>query len=380
MLGCSVCALYAYGDCLHHISSGALGAGGGPCRSRASTGGCAVGPPLYSLPSVLNENCESKSQSQERCHDGTREVEYLPPVRFLDATECLWNAFLRLGNLAIVNCVSVISSHPLELETLKEAATLVARRNQALRLVIRLTDTKAVARHLAQEQAKYRLLCHQKQQPLHTRSSSDDLLKEESTESCSSYGRPFPSAQPHSPANLCSNSNSSFHSRMTRYTNGKRAPWGLRSSRRNVSHFSGRSTATEVGDSKVRSCSLSSGKGSISESEERDGSSWGFPLPCKCRRRADLRFTFHERLGEPVVDVRYATVNESFSSCGLRWHQQPQGLGPQVDLGLLQEYPWMKAMAWEQKVPFNCEEGENTLFVKPTQHTAVNLSCERKNT
>lgn len=58
------------------------------------------------------------------------------------------------------------------------------------------------------------------------------------------------------------------------------------------------------------------------------------------------------------MDVKYATVNNSLSSAGLTW-QQKHSEGTQLDLGLLEEYPWMKAMAWEQKTPLDCEHGEH---------------------
>ncbi|CDI87379.1 hypothetical protein, conserved [Eimeria praecox] len=114
-----------------------------------------------------------------------------------------------------------------------------------------------------------------------------------------------------------------------------------------------------------------------------------------CRRRAHLKFTFHERLGEPVVDVKYATVKESLSSSGFTW-QQHQGKGLQLDLKLLEECDWMKAMAWEQQHPLNCEEGplwrlrmmpseedlpaaneDNQLFPTPSQ---VERALERTHT
>ncbi|CDJ58981.1 hypothetical protein, conserved [Eimeria maxima] len=75
-----------------------------------------------------------------------------------------------------------------------------------------------------------------------------------------------------------------------------------------------------------------------------------------CRKRPHLKFTFHERLGEPVVDVNYATVMESLTSSGFTWQQQ-NGQRLQFDLKLIEECNWMKAMAWEQKHPLNCEEG-----------------------
>ncbi|OEH76940.1 hypothetical protein cyc_08233 [Cyclospora cayetanensis] len=331
---------------------GSPGTGSGPRCGRLTSGGCTVGPPMLRRQVEQHGAGCSEPLSQKKRHDNSDHTDYLPPVRHLDATECFWNAFLRLGNLAIVNCVAVVSSHPIELETLRHAATIVARRNQALRLVIRLTDTKAVAQHQARQQQEHLVVTLKSQQPLQQQASSEDLLREESV-SKKSEGLPNPSGQSFHTDASCHNTRSSCNARGSSCNRGIRAAWGW-SSRRCASQVSRHSFGNINVRSSVRSSSCSIARDSNSDAERNLGERMSFPLPCRCRKRADAKFTFHERPGEPVIDVDHATVKDSISSSGLAWQQHEL---PQLDLGLLEEHPWMKAMAWEQKIPFNCEEG-----------------------
>ena len=328
----------------------------GPRSGRASTGSSAVGPPLPQYSShdsiFMDGTRGTDSLLPEQWQSGLEDVECLPPVRFLDPTECLWNAFQRLGNLQIVNCISVVSSHRIELDTLKEAAIIVARRNQALRLVIRLSDAQETTRHRALQ-----LQQKQQQQQQHQKQASDDGLLGEDSEASSTNSCPFSRS-------FCAATNRSSSSNSCRRVTSSEScaawEWGAR---RSASQFSPRESSREIGGQDARSStrnSYSSNRGGSRNGQHKEKAPLGFSMPCSCRRRAHLKFTFHERLGEPVVDVQYATVNDSLSSSGFSWPQQHGQGGMHPDLSLLEECDWMKAMAWEQKHPLNCEEGENT--------------------
>ncbi|CDJ40038.1 hypothetical protein, conserved [Eimeria tenella] len=334
------------------VSAGQKATPGGLCNAGVSGGGCAIGPPLP-FPEYAGHGKESTNAlSPGQQHTDTENLDCLPPVRFLDATECFWHAFQRLGNLAIVNCISVDSTHPIELETLKEASILVARRHQALRLVIRLTDTNSTTKQRANGD-HHPLVAHQNHHELDKRRGSDDLLSEDS--SAGGSAEAFPSARSFCTAASCRSSSNSSGERSSISSDGRRGVWGWKN-RRSASEFGKRGTSNGAENSSVRSSSCTSCRGASNDCGSKQTGAAGLSPPCSCRKRSNLKFTFHERLGGPIVDVKYATVNNSLSSAGLTW-QQKHSEGTQLDLGLLEEYPWMKAMAWEQKTPLDCEHG-----------------------
>ena len=53
-------------------------------------------------------------------------------LRSLDPTEIFWNSFHDVGNVMILSVISIVSSHPVSIAQLREAATLLAQRHQVL--------------------------------------------------------------------------------------------------------------------------------------------------------------------------------------------------------------------------------------------------------
>eukprot|EP00922_Rhytidocystis_sp_ex-Travisia-forbesii_P019473 GHVS01028818.1.p1 GENE.GHVS01028818.1~~GHVS01028818.1.p1 ORF type:complete len:791 (+),score=85.47 GHVS01028818.1:152-2524(+) len=68
----------------------------------------------------------------------------MPPTSFLrplDATETFWNSFHDVGRVMILSVISLLSSHPISLSQLKEAASLLANRHEVLSSRISTDDS-----------------------------------------------------------------------------------------------------------------------------------------------------------------------------------------------------------------------------------------------
>lgn len=280
--------------------------------------------------------------------DGFRFV----PLRLLDPTECFWNAFLRLGNLAIVNCVSVVTTHPLSVDLVRRAAEDLARRHQALRLVIRLADASRVQR----------LQRSQREQVL----AAAESLK---GPACLGLDQAWPLL--HFPPALTNSAASST--------------WSRRHSPLVENFFSLPSLGNNPRLSEAGTCcsalraglpqtyhplggtqsSPEEGPRRVSSSLKRDAAPPSAAQLCSCRRRRQFKFAFQERLGDVKVDVREATAPHWISSSGFPWPpDEAEGEDGRAErakgkpsFGLLEEQPWMKAMAWEQRFPLDCENG-----------------------